>query len=157
MGFVVKCEFCIPNSRQERTKHICIQSELNSIFHRAYRMWCTHILHNYCYPIESEQTSQKADGNSHPSSSQFTSRRPRKSKRPSHGQKKKEVNKVTHSFFFSILAVSWSLLLFFKVCTKWHSSCKWNWTGSILFIRNFSSWNHELNLQEFNAPLHPRH
>ena len=44
-------------------------------------------------------SSQKADGNSHPSSSQFTSRRPRKSKRPSHGQKKKEVNKVTHSFF----------------------------------------------------------
>ena len=45
MGFVVKCEFFIPNSRRGRMKHICIQSELNTICHRPYKI--TH-LHCNC-------------------------------------------------------------------------------------------------------------
>ena len=43
MGFVVKCEFFIPNSRRGRMKHICIQSELNTICYRPYK-----ITHQHC-------------------------------------------------------------------------------------------------------------
>ena len=123
MGFVVKCEFFIPNSRQVRMKHICIQSTLNIICHWAYKV--THLHCNdaltYYITIVILSNQNKPHNKLMATVNQAVVNplldAPTKARGHLIVTRRKVANKVTHSLL-SISAFSWSLLLFFEVFTK---------------------------------------
>ena len=123
MGFDVKCELFIPNSRQVRMKHICIQSGLNTICHWAYKV--THLHFNdaltYYITIVILSNQNKPHNKLMATVNQAVVNplldAPAKARGHLIVTRRKVANKVTHSFL-SMSAFSLSLLLFFEVFTK---------------------------------------